>query len=85
MVDFEQRARVQIASDILPPARDTDANFVISLADAIRFVMSKQEHEQERLEILIAGSEGMPGDVLKADRIRELHADAEFPRPLPYG
>lgn len=85
MVDFDQRARVQIASDILPPARVYTSDFVISLADAIRFVISKPEHEQERLEILLAGCDGEPGRALKADEIREFHAVPGFPPALPYG
>jgi hypothetical protein len=85
MVDFNQRARVQVASDILPPARDGAANFVISLAEAIRFVMSKPEHEQERLEILLAEGDDKPFRALKVDEIRQLHATAGFPPPLPFG
>jgi hypothetical protein len=85
MIDFEQRARVQIVSEHLPPARDAALDFVISLADAIRFVVSQPAHEQERLEILVAESDGTPGRVLNAGEIGELYAAEDFPPPLPFG
>ena len=80
-MDLSRPARVQICASVLPRLhQESDVTFPWSLADAIRFYMTKPKHEQDGLEILTQPRGGKRGRVLSQAQIYDLYASDRFPR-----
>ena len=80
-VDFDRMARVQVRDTVLPGRlQPSHVTFPWTLADAIRFYVTKPSYEQEKLEILTEPKGEKRGRILNRELIYLLYQSPQFPR-----